>query len=169
MFDGRAVPIPLRGLTRLGWLRRDFSRLTNRLEAYLKTNGTAASDQSETLLATLLLQTGAFASSELALLEPTCRKIAARMRDGVLSVEVSREGPGIHAIVSAGEIRVGKGLHENPSARLTFRNAAIATALLQNQLDAYQAIAEGDLVLAGQIGMIEDFMLILDHVEQFLK
>jgi hypothetical protein len=167
-FDGRAIAIPLRGFTRLAWLRRDFGRLTRRLESYLKPTDTTTNDTCETLLATLLAQTGAFAAGELARLEPTCRKIAARIPDGILSVEISPDGPGIHVAVSGGEIQVGKSTHETPSARLTFRHATVATALLRNRLDPYEAIAQGDLGLAGQIGMIEDFMLILDRVEQFL-
>jgi len=168
MFDGRGMPIPLKGFTRLGWLSNEFGRLTSRLESYLKPEDPPADGICETLRATLLLQTAAYGASELAALEPTCRTIAARIPDGVIAVEVLPEGPEIHIAVAGGEFRVAKRPHEAPSAKLTFRTASIATAIMDNRLDPFAALATGDLALAGQIAMIEDFLLIMDRVESFL-
>ena len=36
MFDGKATPIPLKGFLRLGFLKREFSQLTDRLTYYLR-------------------------------------------------------------------------------------------------------------------------------------
>ena len=35
MFDGKATPIPLKGFRRLGFLKREFAQLTDRLTYYL--------------------------------------------------------------------------------------------------------------------------------------
>ena len=36
MFDGKATPIPLKGFLRLGFLKREFAQLTDRLTYYLR-------------------------------------------------------------------------------------------------------------------------------------
>ncbi|UCD63729.1 MAG: hypothetical protein JSW34_13470, partial [Candidatus Zixiibacteriota bacterium] len=45
MMDGTANPIPLKGLTRLGFLRTDFTRVTERLEYYLKPTDELLADE----------------------------------------------------------------------------------------------------------------------------
>lgn len=168
MFEGRAIPIPLRGFTRLGWLQNEFSRLTDRLEACLKPADPASCDASDDLRAALLLQTAAFASCELAMLEPTCRKIAGRIRDGVVTIESSPGAPTVHVIVSGSQFQAVKSCDESPTSKLTFRDASMAVALLEGRLDPFEGLASGDLALSGQIGMLDDFLLILDRVEAYL-
>ena len=51
---------------------------------------------------------------------------------------------------------------------MTFRDAGVAVALMEGRLDPFEGLATGDLVLSGQIGMLDDFLLILDRVEGFL-
>ena len=36
MFDGNSNPIPLKGFTKLGFLDKEFSKVTDKLEYYLK-------------------------------------------------------------------------------------------------------------------------------------
>lgn len=171
MFDGRAIPIPLRGLTRLGWLRTEFPQLTDRLVQYLQGDDgedPAQDDLPQHIRITLLLQTGAFASAELAVLEPTSQQIAARMADDVLEIAVLPDGPTLHAKIGDGKIRVAKSAAEHPTARMVFRDAGTAAAILGGQLDSFRAVAEQRVTLAGRIAVIDDFSLILDRVEQFL-
>lgn len=168
MFDGCAKPIPLRGFTKLGWLQTDFIRLTDRLALMLRPAAGEPSELDETLRATLLLQTGAFAAAELALLEPTSQQIAARMANGVVAVGVLPQGPGVQAVISDGRIRVVKSSVAQPTAKISMRSAIVATALLENRLDAFEALASGDLILAGQIASLDDFLLILDRVAEFV-
>jgi hypothetical protein len=169
MFDGRAKPIPIRGFAKLGWLQSEFARLADRLASILNPSDGEPSGINETLRATLLLQTAAFASAELAALEPVCRQIASRMADGVVAVEVLPQGPGMHAVVSGGRFRIVKLSATHPAARITFRSASVATALLEGRLDSFEALATGDLKLAGQIASLDDFLLILDRVAQFVN
>ena len=168
MFEGHAIPIPLRGFTRFGWLKGEFSRLTDRLEACLKPEDSSVCDVSDELRAALLLQTAAFAARELARFEPTCRKIAGRVPDGVVTIESSPGIPAVHVIVSDGRFEAVKSCDASPAAKLTFRNPAVAVALMENRLDPFEGLTAGDLVLSGHIGMIDDLLLILDRVEGFL-
>ena len=61
-------------------------------------------------------------------------------------------------------ISVGKGPVENPMATMMFKDSHVANAMLAGKLDAFQAVAEGDLVLKGMLPIIDNTGLILDRV-----
>ncbi len=89
MFDGKATPIPLKGFLRLGFLKREFAQLTDRLTHYLRPESGKLDDERYLKLNTLLtLQTALYAAKVLATWEPTSQKIAAHIPAGVLEVEV---------------------------------------------------------------------------------
>ena len=169
MFAGTGTPIPLRGFTRLGFLKTEFMRLTNRLESFLRP---APEEQDEEVLrisTALTLYTAAHAVKELAEFEPTCRTIAARIPPGVLEISVQPAGPHVHLIFDDGGISVHKGTHARPTARMTFRDWRAAHALLTGAIDSFGAVAQGALMLHGLIPMIDDVGLILDRVEEYLE
>jgi len=115
-----------------------------------------------------LLQTAAFASAELAALEPTCRQVAVRMPDGVLQVDVMPDGPAVQVIVTGGAFQAVKGSAQRPTARMTFADVGVCAAILGGRLDSFQAIADSRIQLTGHVGMIDDFSLILDRAEDHL-
>lgn len=170
MFDGTGTPIPLKGFSRLGFLQKDFTKLTERLEYYLKPKNGLVSDESFLKTnTTLTLYTGVHAVKELALLEPTCKTIASHTPSGVLQIGVLPEGPYAHLVLEEGSISVGKGSHAKPTATMMFRDLQAASDLLNGRLDAFQAVAEGSVMLHGMIPIIDNISLILDRVEKHLK
>jgi hypothetical protein len=170
MFDGSGVPIPLRGWTRLGWMRKDFARLTDRLGHYLRPSGPAAlPDEAQRRLRTvLLLQTAVYAAAELADCEPTCRRIAARIPDGALAIEVLPDGPRMQVVAQGGHLRAEKRAADRPTAQMAFRNLGVAGELLEGRLDSFRGVAEGRVIVRGLLPMLDDFGLILDRVEGYL-
>ena len=170
MFDGKAAPIPLKGFTKLGFLQKEFSKLTDRLAYYLKPKGGTRQDEHYVKVNTILtLQTGLYAVPELALLDPTCRRIAAHIPPGAVQVAVLPDGPYVHLVFGKDAIRVGKGAIEKPMAKMTFKNLQVANDLLTGKSDAFLSVASGDLVLQGQIPMIDNVNLILDRVPAYLS
>src|ERR1019366_4865011 len=117
MFDGKATPIPLKGFLRLGFLKREFSQLTDRLTYYLRPELSKPGDENYLKLNTILtLQTALYAVKVLAMLEPTSKKIAAHIPAGVLRVEVLPAGPCLHLGVDKGGVSVAKGAAKRPMA-----------------------------------------------------
>jgi len=170
MFDGKATPIPLKGITKLGFLQKESSKLTDRLAYYLKPgSGTRQDEQYARVNTILTLQTGLYAVPELALLEPTCRRIAAHIPPGALQITVLPDGPHIHLVFGKDTIRGGKRAIEKPMAKMTFRNLQVANDLLTGKSDAFLSVASGDLLLQGQIPMIDNLNLILDRVPAYLS
>jgi hypothetical protein len=170
MFDGKATPIPLKGFTRLGFLQKEFSKLTDRLTYYLKPENGLAPDEPYLKINTILtLYTAMYAVRELARLEPVSRTVASRIPAGGFQVEVLPDGPHIHMRFGKDDITVTKGVVDNPMARMTFRNLDVAHELLNNKLDAFLAVAQGDVMLQGQLPIIDNVNLILDRVALYLK
>lgn len=170
MFAGTGTPIPLKGFSRLGFLQKDFTKLTERLEFYLKPErGRPEDPEYRKINTTLTLNTAVYAIKELALLEPTCMAIAAHTPPGTLQIGVLPEGPYAHLTLSKEAITVTKSSHASPTATMTFRDVESANGLFTGQLDAFQAVAEQSLVLRGMIPMVDNIGLILDRVEHYLK
>jgi len=170
MFDGAANPIPLKGFTKLGFLKKDFASLTDRLEHYLRPQAGQPQDENYLRINTIfMLQTGVYAAGELAMLDPVLARVASRMRKGALQIDVGPEGPYIHAIFDDGVVTVKKGSAERPMAVMTFKDIRTVNDLLNGRLDAFQATVEGTIKLKGQISMVESFNLILDSVTDYLS
>lgn len=169
MFDGKGTPIPLKGFSHLGFLKKDFTALTDRLTHYLKpANGKSLTEQERSIATILTLNTAFYAVKELAVLEPTCAKLAAHTPKGALQVEVLPDGPHLHLIFNGANVRVAKGTADKPMAKMAFRSLNVAADLLSGKLDAFQAVAAGDISLRGQLPIIDSVNLMLDRVEGYL-
>jgi hypothetical protein len=169
MFDGKATPIPLKGFLRLGFLKRGFSQLTDRLTYYLRPELAKPGDENYLKLNTILtLQTALYAVKVLAMLEPTSKKIAAHIPAGALQVEVLPVGPCLHLVFDKGGVSVAKGAAKRPMAKMTFKDYRVVNALLTGKLDGFLAVANGDVVLLGQLPMVDNLNLILDRVPRYL-
>jgi hypothetical protein len=169
MFDGKATPIPLKGFLRLGFLKREFAQLTDRLTYYLRPELAKPGDEKYLKLNTILtLQTALYAVKVLGMLEPTSKKIAAHIPAGALQVEVLPEGPCLHLVFGKDGISVAKGPAERPMAKMAFKNLQVANALLTGKVDGFLAVANGDVVLQGQLPMVDNLNLILDRVPRYL-
>lgn len=170
MFDAKANPIPLKGFTRLGFMKTEFSRLTDRLAYYLKpAKEHLGDDHYRRVSTTLMLYTAVHAVRELVVLDPTCRQIAARIPPGTLQFEVLPDGPYAHIVFGKGNMTVGKTAADLPMARMTLKNLQVAGDLLGGRLDAFMAVADGDVMLHGQLPMIDNTSLILDRVAVYLS
>ncbi len=168
MFAGTAMPVPTRGFTRLGFLKNEFTQLTQRLEHFLRPENLAEDTAARRVNAALSLYTGAFAVPDLAALEATCKKVAAATPAGVLLIEALPDGPFIQLTSKDGMFTAAKGRAEKPTARMSFRSLEVASALLGGRLDAFQAVAQGDVSLYGMLPLIDNVNLIMDRVEKYL-
>ena len=169
MFDNKGNPIPLKGFTKLGFLARDFSKLTRRLEYYLKpVNGAAQDPDFKRINTTLTLFTATHAVRELAQLDPVCQKVASHTPSGVLQISVLPDGPVVTLTIQPGRWKIEKAKTDAPTAAMSFLNMDVAHALLNNQLDSFRAVGEGKVMLHGMLPIIDNVGLILDRVAAYL-
>ena len=169
MFDGKGKPIPLKGFSKLGFLSRDFAKLTDRMSYFLRPDEAEnQTDDYRAMHTVLLFHTAFFAVGELAKLDPISRKVAAHIPDGAFQVEVLPDGPAVFIDYQGGTARVAKGRAAKPMAVMSFRDLDVANALLTGQLDGFLGLAEGKVVMKGLLSFIEQTNFILDRVEMFL-
>jgi len=169
LFDGKGAPIPLKGFSRLSFLKKDFARLTDRLQYFLRPDAERLADPTYVRINThLTLNTALFAVKELAALDPVSKSIAAHTPHGTLQVDVRPDGPHAYLVFNQQGVRAVKGQCEAPTARMSFRDMGVANALLTNRLDAFLAVAQGDVTLQGMLPIIDNTNLILDRVPAYL-
>ena len=172
MFAGTASPIPLKGFTRLGFLKSEFPKLTDRLSFYLKPAEQAAEAITgapyRKISTILTLHTAAYAVKVLAQLEPASQQIAASIPTGALELSVLPDGPHAHVVFNGRSVSAGKTPVERPMAKMLFRDLDAANDLLSGRVDSFRAVAQGDTMLRGQIPIIDGVGLILDRIGQYL-
>ncbi len=169
MMDGDGSPIPLKGFTKLGFLMKDFPKVTDRLEYYLKPDEEKLKDPLYSKINTIFtLNTASFAVKEIALHDKMGKINASHIMNGKVMIEVLPDGPATYVEFNNGNISVNKGKTERPMAMMQFKDLVAANELLNNISDPFTAAASGDVLLRGQISMIESINLILDRIPTYL-
>ena len=170
MMDNNANPIPLKGFTRLKFLTKEFPKVTDRLEYYLKpTDERLKSPEYLVLNTRMTLNTAAFAVRDLALYDPIGKLNAAHIPDGTIVMEILPDGPAVHIRFEDGRIEVEKASAKNPMALMQMRDMETASAFLNGRLDAFTAVAAGDIRIRGRIPMIDAMGTILDRIPHYLS
>ena len=170
MMDGKGNPIPLKGFTKLGFLKRDFTKVTEKLEYYLKPTDVLLKDEAYLALNTrLTLNTAAFAVSELGPLDPVGKLVTSNIGNGSVNLKVLPDGPGVYISFRGGYIEPGKGEADKPMAIMCMKNVKVANDFLNGKTDAFTAVASGDVMIRGQIPMLESLSLILERIPHYLS
>ncbi len=170
MMDGKGNPIPLKGFTKLPFLAKDFARLTSRLEYFLKPKDELLAKADYLAMNTrLTMNTAAFAVAELGLLDPLAKLAAAHIRNGAVLMKILPDGPAVHIIFNNGRIQPGRGEIDKPMACMFMQDLQVANAFLNGKLDAFSAIASGQVMIKGQTPMLDSMSLILDRIPHYLS
>ena len=169
MFDNKANPIPLKGFTKLGFLMKDFPKLTERLEYYLKPTDELLKNKDYLEMNTrLTLNTAAYAVRELASLDSVGAVAARRIKDGVIQLLVSPGGPAVYISFEGGSVKIEKAVHEKPMAVMEMKGLKTANDFLNGRIDSFSAVASGKVLIKGQISMLDEMGLILDRIPLYL-
>ena len=169
MFEEDASPIPLKGFTKLGFLTKDFPKVTDKLEYYLKPTDELLQDEKYMELNTrFTINTAAFAIREIGLYDPTGKNISSHIMDGTILMQIEPEGPKVNITFEKGDIIPEKGNKENPMAALSFKNLKIASDFLLGKSDTFTEVATGNVSIRGRAGMLDAVSLILDRIPLYL-
>jgi hypothetical protein len=169
MIDGKANPIPIKGLTKISFLTGTFTELTKQLEYFLRPDKSLLKDEQFKKIHTeLMLYTAAFALTQFGNIDPIGKSIAKSIPDGVIAMEV-KQGPAIEIQIEKGHISTKKGNAKSPRARMDFSNMDAAFDLLSGQVDSYTCIASERLALTGFIPMLDNTDKLLFHISAYLR
>lgn len=170
MMDGKGTPVPLKGFKKLSFLSKEFSKLTDRLEYYLKPTDEKLATESYLRINTqLTMNTAAYAIRELGEHDPVGKLAVSHIRNGAVLMKTLPDGPSVHLVFDNGSVTPGKGDIDAPMARMYMRDAATANAFLNGKMDAFTAIAGGDVMIKGQIPMLDAMSLVLDRIPLYLS
>lgn len=170
MFDGNGNPIPLKGFTRLQFLAREFSRLTDRLSYYLKPEDGPVKDKEYFQMNTrLTLNTAAFAVPEIAEGDSLGALIASKIPDGTVEMKILPRFHAVNITFNNGKASAAKGSGENVMALMEMKNLSVAGDFLNGRSDPFTAIASGDVAIRGVVPMLDSMSMLLDRVQNYLS
>lgn len=170
MFEGKSQPIPLKGFTRLGFLAKEFSKLTDRMEYFLKPTDELLKDPDYLKLNTMMtMHTAGRAVAELAANDHVGKLIASSIMDGSVLMKILPDGPAVTINFKKGRANMKKGEIKTPTACMLMKNLKIANGILNQKIDAFTAIASGDMMIKGQTPMLDAMDLILERIPHYLE
>ena len=170
MFGGKANPIPLKGLTKTGFLKNEFTKLTDRLTYYLKPTDELLKNPEYLRINTILTaNTAFFALAEIGNNDVLGRLNAGRIPDGDINVSILGEGPSLHLKARKGRLEAVKGASSAPRAIMSFADIEAANGMLNGKVDAYTCIASGTIQIKGFLPMLDHMNKLLSQVPEYLK
>ena len=169
MFDGNANPIPLKGFTKLGFLTKDFPKITDKLEYYLKPEEVENPSEEYIAINTrFTLTVAAFALPEIAKYERKAKITASHIPNGKIQMRVLPNDPAVFLTVKDGVISAEKGICENPNSVMEMKDMQTANDFLNGKSNPFLAIACGDVIIKGITPMLDNLSLILDKVQNYV-
>lgn len=170
MIQGTANPIPLKGLSKINFLKNEFVSLTTKLEYYLKPSDELLKNPGYSKINTILTAyTAFFALSEIGNNDKIGKLNASRIPDGTIGISVLNGGPAISLIASCGKLTTKKGLDTNCRAYMIFDCLDTANGILNGSIDSYTCIGDGRLIIKGYIPMVDNMNKLLAQVPAYLK
>ena len=171
MVDGTANPIPLRGLTKIGFLTGPFTKHTDRLSRYLRPEGDALEDPDFYAINTRLTAFVAFHSlSEVGNWDDLGKMNASQVPDGVLQVKVEGDnGPALAVTAESGRLTTSVGVHPDHRCLMWFQDLKALGQLISGEIEAYTIFAQGRAGVRGYIPMADKVNPILGLLPGYLS
>lgn len=170
MFDGNGNPIPLKGFTKLGFLMKDFPRLTDRLEYYMKPTDELLKKKSFLAVNTkMTIDTAFYATKELLQHDELGQIVAHKLDDCVMMMKVLPDGPAVQMEVSNGDYNIMKSEEKKATSVMLFSDMTVANDLLNGKIDAFSAIASGAIQMRGRIQYLDALGPVLDRISHYLS
>ena len=169
MIDGTVTPFPSRGLTKVRFLTKEFTALTDLLTRYLRASAEDLRDPGFfERSTTLMFYTIVSAISQIGNEDRIGRASASYIPDGTIALSI-RGGPS--ALIEARDHRlktVKKPGSEAVSARMEFGSMEIARDLFEGRRNSLACIGTGEIRLGGRVPMLDNMNRILDRVALYL-
>lgn len=168
LIDGTTTPIPSKGFLHIGFLLKDFTKLTDLLTKYLRPSPSDLEDPDFFRISTLLLlNTITVAIAQIGNNDVIGKFSAKHMVDGEISFSI-KDTAATTIRVKDHRLLALKKPSENPRAVMEFGSIELARALFDGKVNAVACVGSGDIVMKGMISMIDNLNRILDRVAIYL-
>ena len=168
LIDGSATPIPSKGFTRIGFLLKTFTKLTDRLSLYLRPQPEQLEDPdffrtSTTMMLYVILE----AVAQIGNLDKVGRHSAGYIVDGNIKVEIA-DGPVGFIEAKDHKLTARHCEPENYMSFMQFCDMATARQLFDGKLNAVAAVGLDKVRMGGMISQVDNVNRILDRVALYL-
>lgn len=168
LIDGTVTPVPRKGFTRIGFLLKDFTALTNLLTRYLKAGEDDLKDEEFfTRSTTLMLYVVAAAVCQVGNHDAIGRFSASYIVDGTIRLSV-HDGPAAVITAKGHTLAIDPTTPQRCTACMEFSDIHLARDLFDGKVNAVACIGTGGIRMSGMISMIDNVNRILDRVALYL-
>lgn len=168
LIDGTVTPIPSKGFHHIGFLLKDFTKLTDLLNKYMRPEPADLEDEDFFRISTTLMTyTIAVAIAQIGNNDEIGKFSASNMVDGEIAFSI-KNGPSATVRVKDHRLLALKKPSESPRAVMEFANIRLARDLFDGKVNAIACIGTGDIVMKGMISMLDNLNRILDRVALYL-
>ncbi len=168
IIDGKATPIPTKGLTKVNFLLKTFTALTDRLTEVMRPSEEALKDMDFFRLNTICtFYTVAVAISQIGNQDAIGKFSASNIVDGDIQIGITNE---VFATIRVKDHRMLtiKQAPEKPRAIMEFCDIPLANALFAGTVNSIDHVGNGNITIRGLISMVDNVNRILDRVGLYL-
>lgn len=168
MINGTVTPIPNKGLTKIPFLLKTFTKLTDILSSYLQADEEALKDPTfREKSTTLMFYLIATAIAQIGNHDQIGKASAGYLVDGTVELCI-QDGPAAGIVVKNHRLHTVKKTPEGVTACMKFGSMEIARNLFEGKINAVASIGTGDVRMNGMISMLDNVNRILDRVGLYL-
>ena len=168
LIDGTVTPIPSKGFTKIGFLLKDFTKLTDLLNKYMRPDPADLENEEFFNISTqLMLYTISVAIAQIGNNDAIGKFSAQQMVDGEIGFSI-KGGPAATIRVKNHRLLAIKQPCESPRAVMEFDSIKLARDLFDGKVNAIACVGSGDIVMKGMISMLDNLNRILDRVALYL-
>lgn len=168
IIDGTVTPIPAKGFTKIGFLLKTFTALTDRLTELMKPTEEALKDPDFFALSTILtFYTISVALAQIGNQDKIGQASASYMIDGDISFAI-KDGPAATLRVKDNHLVTIKQKPAKPRAIMQFDSLQLANDLFNGKVNAMECIGKGTVEIRGMLSMVDNMNRILDRVALYL-
>lgn len=168
VIDGTVMPIPSRGFSKIGFLLKNFTGLTDILTKYLRPDPKDLEDEKFFEISTkLMFYLITVAISQIANNDEIGSYSASFIPDGIIEMSIKDS---VSATIRVKDHRLVtiKQKPESYRSKMEFGSIKIARDLFDGKVNAVASIGDGSITMSGLIVMIDNLNRILDRVALYL-
>lgn len=168
IINGEVTPVPTKGLTKVGFLLKTFTALTDRLTELMRPTEEALKDPAFFELSTILtFYTISVALSQIGNQDAIGKASASYIADGDVCFAI-KDGPSATIRTKNNHLVTIKKKPENPRAIMQFDNIRLANDLFNGKINSLECIGRGTVEIRGMLSMVDNLNRILDRVALYL-
>ena len=168
LIDGTVTPIPSKGFTKIGFLLNEFTKLTDKLTAYLRPEPSALEDEEFfTISTTIMFHLILDAVAQVGNVDPVGQASASYVVDGDVMVSIDGGPAGcIHA--RDHKLTARHEAPDHPMSYMTFTDMRTARDLFDGNVNAVVCVGLGKVRIGGMISQVDNVNRMLDRVAIYL-